>query len=131
MDKSMTGVLLFAHGSPVDEANQGVHSLAAQIEAAGPYRYVRAAFLDGGQPDLLAGVSQAAAAGVDRLVIIPYFLTVGLHLRRDMPKLVAAAKEKHPSLEIVVGPSLEGHALMPSLILSRAREALEGQANSR
>ena len=29
MDKSMTGVLLFAHGSPVDEANQGVHRLSS------------------------------------------------------------------------------------------------------
>ncbi len=131
MDKSMTGVLLFAHGSPVDEANQGVRELAAKIEAAGPYHYVRAAFLDGGQPDLLTGVSQAAAAGIDRLLIIPYFLTVGLHLRRDMPKLVAAAKEKHPNLDILVGQSLEGHPLMPSLILSRAHEALEGQSDSR
>ena len=55
-----TGILLFAHGSPVEEANRGVHELAAKIEAAGPYGYVRAAFLDGGQPDLPGGVAQAA-----------------------------------------------------------------------
>ena len=121
-----TGVLLFAHGSPVEEANRGVRDLAEKIESAGPYRYVRAAFLDGGQPDLPAGVALAAAAGLERLIIIPYFLTVGLHLRRDLPKLVAAAKEKHPNLEIAVGQSLEGHPLMPSLILSRVQEVLQG-----
>ncbi|MGD0224810.1 MAG: CbiX/SirB N-terminal domain-containing protein [Terriglobia bacterium] len=129
-DESTVGILLFAHGSPVEDANRGVHELAAKIEAAGPFRYVRAAFLDGGQPDLLAGVMQAAAAGLDRLVIIPYFLTVGLHLRRDLPTLVAAAKERHPNFDIVVGQSLEGHPLMPSLVLGRAQEALQGEGAS-
>jgi sirohydrochlorin ferrochelatase len=118
------GILLFAHGSPVEEANDGVRELAAKIEVAGPYNYVRAAFLDGGEPDLPAAVAQAADAGVDRLIIIPYFLTVGLHLRRDMPKLVDAARAKHPAMKITVGQSLEAHPLMPSLILSRVQEVL-------
>jgi sirohydrochlorin ferrochelatase len=121
----MTGILLFAHGSPVEEANRGVHDLAGKIAAAGPYRYVRAAFLDSTQPDLLAGVMEAAEAGVERLIVIPYFLTEGLHLRRDLPTLIAAAKVKHPHFEIVVGQSLEGHPQMPALILSRVQEVLE------
>ena len=60
--KGLRGILLFAHGSPVEEANRGGHDLAGKNEPAGPYRYVRAAFLDGGQPDLLAGVMEAAEA---------------------------------------------------------------------
>jgi sirohydrochlorin ferrochelatase len=121
-----TGILLFAHGSPVEEANRGVRELAARIEAAGPYRYVRAAFLDGGEPDLPGGVMEAAEAGLERLIVIPYFLTVGLHLRRDLPKLVAAAREKHPNFDIAVGQSLEGHAMMPAIILARVQEVVEG-----
>ena len=121
----MTGILLFAHGSPVEEANRGVHELAATIAAAGPHSYVRAAFLDGGKPDLLGGVKDAAEAGVERLVIIPYFLTVGLHLRRDLPKLIAAAQVENPRLAIEVGQSLERHPLMPSIILSRVQEVLQ------
>ncbi len=117
-----TGVLLFAHGSPVEEANQGVRELAANVAAAGPYRYVRAAFLDGGQPDLAGGVREAAEAGLERLMVIPYFLTLGLHLRRDLPRLIAAAQAEHPQLEICVGQSLEAHPLMPSIILERVQE---------
>jgi sirohydrochlorin ferrochelatase len=122
-----TGILLFAHGSPVDEANRGVHDLAEKIAAEGPYRYVRAAFLEDGQPDLLAAVTQAAEAGLERAIIIPYFLTFGLHLRRDFPRLVAAAKEKYPHFEIVVGQSLEGHPLMATMILARVREVLRDE----
>jgi sirohydrochlorin ferrochelatase len=124
VDYSQTGILLFAHGSPVEEANRGVHELVEKIAAAGPYRYVRAAFLDCAQPDLAAAVTSAVEAGLRRVVVIPYFLTMGLHLHRDLPDLVAAAKEKHPEFEIAVGQSLEGHPLMPSIILSRVEEAL-------
>jgi sirohydrochlorin ferrochelatase len=125
-----TGILLFAHGSPVEEANRGVHGLAGRIEAAGPFRYVRAAFLDGAQPDLMAGIAQAAESGLERVIVIPYFLTLGLHLRRDLPKLVAAAREKHPNFEIAVGQSLEAHPLMPSIILGRVQEVLKGKSSS-
>jgi sirohydrochlorin ferrochelatase len=119
-----TGILLFAHGSPVEDANGGVRELARKIEAEGPYSYVRAVFLDGGEPDLVGGVAAAADAGLQRLIVIPYFLTVGLHLRRDLPKLVAAAKAQCPDLEVAVGQSLEGHPLMASLILGRVQETL-------
>jgi len=60
--------------------------------------------------------------------VIPYFLNEGLHLRRDLPKLIEAAKEEHPNLEIAVGQSLEGHPLMPSISLGRAQEVLQRES---
>jgi sirohydrochlorin ferrochelatase len=120
-----TGVLLFGHGSSVDDANQGVRDLALQIQNAGPYQYVRAAFLEMAQPNLAAAMAQAAESGLRRVIIIPFFLTMGIHLRRDLPNLVAPLQQKYPQLEIQVGQSLEGHPLMPSIILGRVREVIE------
>jgi sirohydrochlorin ferrochelatase len=119
-----TGIVLFAHGSSVEEANSGVHALARQVQETGPYRYVRAAFLELAQPDLATAITQAAEAGLRRVIVIPYFLTLGIHLRRDLPKLLAAEKAKHRGLEIEVGEPLEGHPLMPSIILELVQEAL-------
>ena len=119
-----TGILLFAHGSSVDEANRGVHQLARQIQDTGPYAYVRATFLEQAQPDLGAAISQAVEAGLRRVIVIPYFLTMGIHLRRDLPNLLAHQRQKYPSLEIEVGQPLEGHPLMPSIILGRVEEII-------
>jgi sirohydrochlorin ferrochelatase len=124
MEDSTTGIILFAHGSAVEEANRGVHELARKVAAAGLYRYVRAAFLELGQPDLSTAIREAAQAELRRVVVVPYFLTLGVHLRRDLPRLIAAAKQTFPDFEIEVGAPLEGHPLMPSLILDRVREAL-------
>jgi len=118
-------VLLFAHGSAVEPANDGVRRLACEIQDGGAYAYVRAAFLGPGQPELGTAVAEASEAGFRRIVVIPYFLTLGTHLRRDLPRLVAAERRKHPRLEIQVGRSLEDHPAMASLLLSRIREVME------
>lgn len=112
----MTGTLWFAYGSPVEEASRGIDDLAGKIEAVPPYRHVRAAFLDGPPPDLLAGVMEAAEAGP--------------RWRRDLPKLVAATKVRRPNFEIAAGQSLEGYPLTPSIILGRVQEALRGERAS-
>jgi sirohydrochlorin ferrochelatase len=123
---SATGILLFAHGSSVEKANRAVHELARQIEAQGPYSYVRAAFLERAQPDLGEAVRQAVEAGRHRLIVIPYFLSMGVHLQRDLPSFIAALKQKHPRVVIDVGQSLEGHPLMASIILGRIEEVIRG-----
>lgn len=116
-----TGILLFAHGSRVEEANCGVHDLARKVQESGGISYVRAAFLEMAQPDLSTAIAEAVLAGHERIVVIPYFLTLGVHMRRDLPELLARQKQLYPTLEIEVGEPLEGHPLLPSLILDRVR----------
>ncbi len=118
-----TAIVLFAHGSRVEEANAGVRDLAREVERKGPYGYVRAAFLELALPDLATAIHEAAEAGFRRVVVIPYFLMLGLHLRRDLPALVHAEKQQFPDLEIVVGQPLEGHPLMTAIILERIKDA--------
>ena len=122
-EKSL-GIVLFAHGSAVEEANQSVHNLARQVQEQGPYGYVRGAFLDVAQPDMDAAIAQAVEAGVRRVIVIPYFLTEGIHLQRDLPNLIAPLKKKYTDLEIEVGRSLDDHPQMAAIILGRVREVM-------
>lgn len=120
--ESTPALVLFAHGSSVEEANRGVHELAATLQARGPYTYVRAAFLELGHPDFGEAVEQAVNSGHRHVIVVPYFLTMGIHLRRDLPNLIAAQRQRHPDIVIEVTDSLEGHPLMPSIILQRIQE---------
>ncbi|MBZ5577189.1 MAG: CbiX/SirB N-terminal domain-containing protein [Acidobacteriia bacterium] len=119
-----TGLIVFAHGSRIESANDGVRSVAGQLAELGSFRHVAPAFLELGQPDLAGAVDRLAQQGVERIVVIPYFLTLGLHLERDLPQIVAAVAAAHSSLEILVTPPLEGHPALVPILLERAREAL-------
>ena len=96
-----TGIIVFAHGSRVEPANQAVRSVAAE-EAA----------------DLLI------SRGVRQIVVIPYFLTPGTHLERDLPVLIQNISSKNKHIQVLVTPSLDGHPGLVGILADRARGAL-------
>lgn len=116
----MTGYVVFAHGSSVESANDAVRAVTAQLRERGGYEAVEAAFLEGGKPDLGGAVESLAARGAGNIVVIPYFLTLGLHLQRDLPRLIKEIEEAHPGLKIEVTPPLDGHPAMIDALFDRA-----------
>ena len=116
-----TGFIVFAHGSRIESANEAVRAVAAQLSLAGGYPHVRPAFLELGRPGLAGAVDQLLGEGVERVVVIPYFLTLGLHLERDLPAIVSKISKAHNGLQIAVTPPLDGHPALVEVLLDRAR----------
>lgn len=127
---SRTGIVVFAHGSPVASANDAVRAVVAAMTAQGGFDLIETAFLEA-QPDLPSAVARLAERGATRIVVIPYFLTLGLHLQRDLPRIVAGLSQVHVGAEIVVTPPLDGHSALVQILLDRAREAQRGRLNER
>src|SRR6185436_7440679 len=120
-----TGIAIFAHGSSVASANDSVRAVAGLVARQGGFELVEAAFLEQGKPDLAEAVAQLAARGASRVLVVPYFLTLGLHLQRDLPRIVADIARIQPGVEIRVAPPLDGHPAMAQALIERAREGEE------
>jgi sirohydrochlorin ferrochelatase len=119
-----TGIIVFAHGSRIEPANQAVRSVAADLARAGEYPNVEAAFLELGRPSLEEAADLLVAKSVERLVIIPYFLTPGIHLERDLPAIVERISNKHSRIQVLVTASLDGHPGVVQILTERARAVL-------
>lgn len=117
----MTGYIVFAHGSSIESANEAVRVVAAEMARRGDLEIVETAFLEGGTPSL-GGALASMADRVSHVVVVPYFLTLGLHLQRDLPRLVEEVKRAHPGVRIDVAPPLDQHPAMVDALLDRARE---------
>ena len=118
------GIIVFAHGSRVEPANEAVRSVAAQFACAGGYENVTAAFLELGTPSLEEAAAQMAARGLCHIIVIPYFLTLGLHLERDLPRLIADISNKYNGIQITVTPPLDGHPALIEILKARAADAV-------
>ncbi len=119
----MTALVVFAHGSSIESANDAVRAVSADLARAGGYDFVEPAFLGGGAPDLTAAARSLAGRGATRIIVIPYFLTLGLHLQRDLPDLLEAARRANPGVAITMTPPLDGHPGLMAALLDRARDA--------
>jgi sirohydrochlorin ferrochelatase len=124
----MTGFIVFAHGSRIESANQAVRDvvskMAASQMAASSHHVVEAAFLELGQPDLTGATALLIARGAKRIVIIPYFLTLGTHMQRDLPRLARHASHAHGDIDIQITSPLDGHPALLQALLDRATQAL-------
>ena len=127
MTDGITAFVVFAHGSRVESANEAVRAVSARM-AHDSGQIVEAAFLECGQPDLAGAVDRLAATHAARIIVVPYFLTLGTHLQRDLPVLVRDAALRHPGLEIEVTAPLDGHPALLAALLDRARAALAGES---
>jgi sirohydrochlorin ferrochelatase len=119
----MTGFIVFAHGSRVESANQAVREVVSQMATSGRH-IVEAAFLELGQPDLDGATALLIARGAGRIVVIPYFLTLGTHMQRDLPRLARDASHAHGDIEMRITSPLDGHPALIQALLDRASEAL-------
>ncbi|HLK69936.1 MAG TPA: CbiX/SirB N-terminal domain-containing protein [Bryobacteraceae bacterium] len=119
------GIVVFAHGSRVEAANEAVRFVAAELARAGGFPRVEAAFLELGKPDLDGAVARLVEEGIQRIVVIPYFLTLGLHLERDLPAIAGRIARAHPGINLVTTPPLDGHAGLVQILLDRALAGLK------
>ncbi len=93
-------VILLAHGSRLQQANDDVLQLAEQLQQNRPKEDIttRSAFLQFGKPSLQESIDAAVHNGCQEVLIAPLFLTPGVHINEDIPEILKEAEEKYPEI---------------------------------
>jgi sirohydrochlorin ferrochelatase len=119
-------VLLIAHGSRHQPANHELHDLAERVATRGGYSIVEPCFLELAEPDIAIGGSRCVERGARCILMIPYFLSAGVHLLRDLTSAREELARRHPGVEFRLGPALGPHPLLDDLVCSRISELERG-----
>ena len=119
-----TAILLMAHGSRIAEANDAVREIAALVKKMTGYDIVEVSFREQHKPDIQQGIDACVAQGAERIMLVPYFLYMGAHVREDLPEEMAEAKERHPRVEFVMGKHLGVHRKLAEVVVERIAETL-------
>lgn len=118
-----TALLLIAHGSREADANADLHFLVDQLRARGTHAHVEASFLELAEPDIDGGAARCVIPGVRRVVLLPYFLSAGVHVRRDLTAARQRLAERFPEVEFRLAEPLGRHPLLLDVVAQRASEA--------
>ena len=98
-----TALLLIAHGSRRPEANADLDHLAGVLRARGEYAHVQPAYLELCEPGIVAGGELCVAAGARRVVLLPYFLSAGVHVVEDLTAARDELARRHPARRVRAG----------------------------
>ena len=118
----LTAVLLMAHGSRRAEANHDLVVVAEQLRAVGDYPIVVPSYLELAEPSIPAGARLCVEAGADHVLMMPYFLSAGSHVTRDLERFRDELAEELPAVQFDLCPPLGLHPLMLEIIKDRVRE---------
>ena len=115
----MKVLMLIAHGSRKQAANDEVSRLAEQISnlEGSEYDAVIPAFLEFAEPDIHQGVERCVELGADTIVAMPYFLAAGRHVAEDIPKEIECAWAGNPQVIIEISQYLGESEAMARLVV--------------
>jgi sirohydrochlorin ferrochelatase len=119
---SRTAILLIAHGSRQALANDDLHQLAARFVEKGDYPIVEPCFLELAEPDIATAGARCVAQRARRVLMVPYFLSAGVHLVRDLAEARDDLQRRHPDVEFRLGEALGPHPLLDALVAERIRQ---------
>src|SRR5205809_172583 len=93
-----TALLLIAHGSRHADDNADLLHLAQGLRNRG-HSIVVASFLELAEPGIAEGAALCVQQGAQRVVLVPYFLSAGTHVQRDLTAARTALAERFPHVE--------------------------------
>jgi sirohydrochlorin ferrochelatase len=118
-----TAILLIAHGSREPDANADLHHVVEMLRIQESCAVVEACFLELAEPDIDGAADRCISQGAGRIVLVPYFLSAGVHVRRDLTEAHARLSQRHPQIEFRLAEPLGRHPLLIEVVADRAREA--------
>ena len=118
-----TALLLIAHGSREENANADLYYLVERLRSQCLDSFVEASFLELAEPTIEQGSARCVALGAERVILLPYFLSAGVHVTRDLTQACQRLGVHYPGVEFRLAEPLGRHPLLVQIVLERARQA--------
>jgi sirohydrochlorin ferrochelatase len=125
-----TDVILLSHGSRAPEAREYFLELSGVVKTLTGWPNVEPAFMELCEPSLAQAVDARVAAGAEQIVVLPCFLHPGRHLIHDIPRLMAEAQARHPTVPLILADRIGTHPDLARLIGECVTQALNAEASA-
>jgi sirohydrochlorin ferrochelatase len=115
-------VILIGHGSRAAGADDDMERIAERLRAAAGGGIVDLCRMAHGT-SFGEAFERCVQQGARTVIVIPYFLHFGVHLRQDIPEMLREAVMKHPEIRLVLGRHLSYDDALAALVERRITES--------
>jgi precorrin isomerase len=116
-------VILLGHGSRVPGADRSMLRVAEALRKDGYYKHVETCNMSRLGPHFEEVFDRCVAMGARRVLLLPYFLNEGLHMKLDIPSKMKKAVERYPDVTLVMGRNLGFDPFLVRLVEKRIVES--------
>jgi len=120
----MKGALVVAHGSRASETESVVEAVAAMAARKLGGMEIECAFMEFSGRTIEAGIEALVSRGVTEVIIAPYFLFMGIHMKEDIPRMAAECAARRPDVKVTMGAPLNADERLADILADRIGDAL-------
>ncbi|NLD50947.1 MAG: cobalamin biosynthesis protein CbiX [Clostridiaceae bacterium] len=122
----MRGILILAHGSGEKTTEETLQQVVKYLGDIFCEEVIETAYLQFSSKDLHTGLESLKAKGVDNIVVIPYFLFEGVHIKKNIPKEIDNYLKENKDMKITIGKTLGADKRLAEILADRIRAAVSG-----
>lgn len=116
-------LILLGHGSRVPDAGNSMIQVADALREKGDFNMVQSCNMSRLGPHFDEIFDRCVMNGARDVLVLPYFLHNGLHVKLDVPAMMQQAAIRHPHVRLVFGKTLGFDPLVVQLVEKRIAES--------
>ncbi len=116
------GLLIVGHGSRSADAVDVFRRIVDDVRKKCSFEFVEGAHMELAEPGIEETVKLLADKKVKEIIIAPYFLYEGMHLKKDIPDIISKLVEEYPDIDFKMAKPIGFEPLMADLLLKRVSE---------
>jgi sirohydrochlorin ferrochelatase len=125
LNSYLEAIILLGHGSRVPDAGKDMEEVAQRLKEKYGHPLVEVCFMSRLGPHFPEIFEKCVRLGATKVLVIPYFLHVGLHLILDIPEMMQEESKKFPEVELILGKRLGFDEILVDLVESSIRKSGE------
>ena len=115
-------VILIGHGSRAEGADDDMERIAEGLrERFGGI--VETCRMSGRGIPFAEAFERCVGQGAQEIIVLPYFLHFGIHIREDIPEILRQSAGRHPEVRLVLGKHLGFDDAIVHLVAKRIGES--------
>jgi sirohydrochlorin ferrochelatase len=127
----MKGVLILAHGSKRKETEETldkiIEALKGELRKENEMKEIEeieSAFLQFSERSLHTGLEALMNKGVNDILLVPYFLFDGAHIKEDIPEEIEEFTNQYPNIRVNMGKTLGTDVRLALILKDRILEMM-------
>ncbi len=120
---SPDAIIILGHGSRVPEASEAMKEVARSLKEKYGYTMVETCNMSQLGPHFKETFVKCVEAGASNIVLLPYFLHEGMHVKVDIPGMMKECLEDFPEVGLILGKTLGFDHSLTDLVHKRIEES--------
>lgn len=117
-------ILIVGHGSRSVNAQEIFNKIVGYVKERSGFDMVEGAHMELCKPDIPEVVDKLVNKGAEEIILVPYFLYEGIHIKEDIPEIIKELSAKYKKVKFTMAKPIGDEPILAEILINRANQVI-------